>query len=167
MRADGGECVATGFLAAIGGYSALDIAAVLAAGFLFAAFLFAIVSLRRWLLERNGGTIECSLRTATDNGTTGVWRLGVGSYRGDELHWHRMFGFRARPRHVLHRRDLVVSNRRRLEPGELAGLPAEAAVIELRDGALTVELAMGTAALTGFLAWLEATPPGFPVDHIS
>jgi hypothetical protein len=49
----------------------------------------------------------------------------------------------------------------------VSGLPAEAAVIELRDGPLTVELAMGSAALTGFLAWLEAAPPGFPVDHIT
>jgi hypothetical protein len=34
----------------------------------------------------------------------------------------------------------------------------------VRDGDLTVELAMSSAALTGFLAWLEAAPPGFPVD---
>jgi hypothetical protein len=140
---------------------------VLASGFLLVVLLFAIVSVRRWLLERNGGTIECSLRTLSDNETTGVWRLGVGSYKDDELHWYRMFGLRGRPRHILHRRGLVVSNRRRPAAGEVAGLPAEAAVIELRDGALTVELAMGAQALTGFLAWLEAAPPGFPVDHIT
>jgi hypothetical protein len=146
---------------------ALDVGAVLAAGFLLVVLLFAVVLVRRWLLERNGGTIECSLRTLSDTGATGVWRLGVGSYKGDELHWYRIFGFRGRPRHILHRRGLVVSNRRRPADGEVAGLPAEAAVIELRDGALTVELAMGAAALTGFLAWLEAAPPGFPVDHIT
>jgi uncharacterized membrane protein YgcG len=31
-----------------------------------------------------------------------------------------------------------------------------------RDGSGRVELAMGQAALTGFLAWLEASPPGSP-----
>lgn len=160
MRSHGG-------VAAVGGLLALDIGAVLAAVLLLVLLLFAVVSVRRWLLERNGGTIECSLRTLADSGSTGVWRLGVGSYQGDELHWYHMFGFRARPRHVLHRRGLVVSNRRRPEVGEVSGLPAEAAVIELRDGPLTVELAMGAAALTGFLAWLEAAPPGFPVDHIT
>ena len=30
----------------------------------------------------------------------------------------------------------------------------------LERGGGTVELAMGEAALTGFLAWLEAAPPG-------
>jgi len=30
-----------------------------------------------------------------------------------------------------------------------------------RNGDGTVELAMSDAALTGFLAWLEAAPPGF------
>ncbi|HEX6473105.1 MAG TPA: DUF2550 domain-containing protein [Streptosporangiaceae bacterium] len=151
----------------MGGLLALDVGAVLAAVFLLVLLLFAVVSVRRWLLERNGGTIECSLRTVSDSGAAGAWRLGVGSYKGDELHWYQMFGLRARPRHVLHRRGLVVSNRRRPEAGEVSGLPAEAAVIELRDGTLTVELAMGSAALTGFLAWLEAAPPGFPVDHIT
>ena len=29
------------------------------------------------------------------------------------------------------------------------------------ESADTIELAMGEAALTGFLAWLEAAPPGF------
>jgi hypothetical protein len=32
---------------------------------------------------------------------------------------------------------------------------------QLRESADTIELAMGEAALTGFLAWLEAAPPGF------
>lgn len=160
MRSQGG-------LTAAGEHLALDVGAVLAAVLLLVVGLFAVVSVRRWLLERNGGTIECSLRTMSDNGSTGAWRLGVGSYKGDELHWYQMFGIRARPRHILHRRGLVVSNRRRPEAGEVSGLPTEAAVIELRDGALTVELAMGAPALTGFLAWLEAAPPGFPVDHIT
>jgi hypothetical protein len=146
---------------------ALDVGVVLAAVFLLVVLLLTVVSVRRWLLERHGGTIECSLRTLADNGSTGAWRLGVGSYKGDELYWHQMFGLRARPRHILHRRDLVISNRRRPDAGEVSGLPAESAVIELRDGTLTVELAMGSAALTGFLAWLEAAPPGFPVDHIT
>jgi hypothetical protein len=30
----------------------------------------------------------------------------------------------------------------------------------------TVELAMSDAALTGFLAWLEAAPPGSPGSYL-
>jgi hypothetical protein len=65
---------------------------------------------------------------------------------------------------VIHRRGLVVSNRRLPGPQEAEGLLPDVSVIEVRDGSLTVELAMGAAALTGFLAWLEAAPPGLPVD---
>jgi hypothetical protein len=31
---------------------------------------------------------------------------------------------------------------------------------QVGENADTIELAMGEAALTGFLAWLEAAPPG-------
>jgi hypothetical protein len=65
---------------------------------------------------------------------------------------------------VIHRRGLVVSNRRLPEGDEAAMLSPDASIIELRDGDLTVELAMSSAALTGFLAWMEAAPPGFPVE---
>jgi hypothetical protein len=108
--------------------------------------------------------VECSLRTLPQDGAPGPWRLGIGRYKGDELHWHRVFGLRTRPRQVIHRRGLVVSNRRAPEPDEAPGLAPDAGIVEVRNGDLRVELAMSAAALTGFLAWLEAAPPGFPVD---
>ncbi|MEW2355849.1 DUF2550 domain-containing protein [Spirillospora sp. NPDC029432] len=148
----------------MGGRLALDAGVLLAAVILLAALAFALMSLRRWLFVRGGGAVECSLRVIPADGVPGPWRLGIGRYKGDVLHWHRVFGFRRRPRQVIHRRGLVVSNRRRPEGEEAEGLLPEAGVIEVRDGALTVELAMSAAALTGFLAWLEAAPPGFPVD---
>lgn len=147
----------------MGEHLALDVGGVFAAVVLVALLLFAVLSVRRWLFERRGGTVECSLRALPEGGAPGVWRLGIGRYKGDELHWHRVFGFRRRPRQVVHRRGLVVTNRRRPEPDEAPGLVPDAGIIEVRDGELTVELAMSSAALTGFLAWLEAAPPGFPV----
>jgi hypothetical protein len=148
----------------LGGRLAWDAGGVLAAVVLLVALAFALMSLRRWLFVRGGGAVECSLRVIADAGDPGPWRLGIGRYKGDVLHWHRVFGFRRRPRQVIHRRGLIVSKRRRPEGEEAEGLLPEADVIEVRDGDLTVELAMGSAALTGFLAWLEAAPPGFPVD---
>ncbi|MBA9007705.1 DUF2550 domain-containing protein [Thermomonospora cellulosilytica] len=124
----------------------------------------AAVLLRRWVFQRRGGVVECSLRTLPLDGAPGPWRLGIGRYKGDELHWHRAFGLRVRPRQVIHRRGLVVSNRRSPDPAEAPGLPPEAGIVEVRNGDQRVELAMSSAALTGFLAWLEAAPPGFPVD---
>jgi hypothetical protein len=148
----------------LGEHLALDIGGVLAAVFLAAILVFVVMSVRRWLFERGGGTVECSLRTLPQDGEAGVWRLGIGRYKGDELHWHRVFGFRSRPRQVIHRRGLVISHRRLPEDTEAPALVPDAGIIEVHDGDLTVELAMGAAALTGFLAWLEAAPPGFPVD---
>jgi hypothetical protein len=155
---------------------ALDVGGVFAAILLVVVLGFVVVSVRRWLFERAGGTVECSLRTLPSSGSgrvnrdgsdqdgAGVWQLGLGRYKGDELHWHRIFGFRKRPRQVIHRRGLVVSNRRSPKGDEAAALVPDADIIEVRDGDLTVELAMSAAALTGFLAWLEAAPPGFPID---
>jgi hypothetical protein len=168
----------------VGEHLALDVGGVFAAILLAVVLGFVVVSVRRWLFERAGGTVECSLRTlptrgsegASEDGSdidgsdvhgAGVWRLGLGRYKGDELHWHRIFGFRKRPRQVIHRRGLVVSKRRSPEGEEVAALVPDADIIEVRDGDLTVELAMSGAALTGFLAWLEAAPPGFPIDFQS
>jgi len=75
-----------------GGALALD------AAWLFAAFLVVLIlaaagiALRRFLLERGGGTVECGLRKGT-----GAWRLGVASYERDELHWFGVFGVSMRP----------------------------------------------------------------------
>lgn len=148
----------------MGGHLALDAGGVLAAVVLVVALVFGLMFGRRWLFVRRGGTVECSLRVLPQDGAPGVWRLGIGRYKGDVLHWHRVFGFRRRPRQVIHRRGLVVSNRRTPDPGEAEGLLPGVGVIEVRDGDRTLELAMGASALTGFLAWLEAAPPGFPVD---
>lgn len=131
---------------------------------LFAAFLLLVVVLaaalasRRYLLERGGATVECGLRTPAGHGT---WRLGVASYRGDELCWYGAFDVRFRPEQVLHRRSLTVLSRRPSLAAEASALGPEHVVVELSaSGQDNVELAITQEALTGFLAWLEASPPG-------
>lgn len=141
-----------------------DMGVVLAVLGAVAGLPLAAALVRQWVFHRRGGVVECSLRTLPLDGAPGPWRLGIGRYKGDELHWHRAFGLRIRPRQVIHRRGLVVSNRRSPDPAEVPNLPPEAAIVEVRNGDQRVELAMNSAALTGFLAWLEAAPPGFPVD---
>jgi hypothetical protein len=135
----------------------LGVGEVLAVGLLTVFAIFAVLTLRRWLLERRGGTVECSLREPDGRG---VWRLGIGRYSGDELLWFAIFGLRLRPRRVVHRRGLIVSRRRGPKAEEEASLHPDAGIVEVRDGGRTLELAMSRAALTGFLAWLEAAPPG-------
>ncbi|HLH59530.1 MAG TPA: DUF2550 domain-containing protein [Streptosporangiaceae bacterium] len=194
-------------------------ALALDAAWLFAAFLLILVLLasgiavRRFLLERGGGTVDCGLRRPAG---TGAWRLGVASYQRDELHWYHMFGVLLRPEAVLERRTLTVVGRRTPTPAEAASLGAGLIVVECSvrgagaqadgvpgrmDGSEAgrsqgsggqpedaggrrdegaglggqgedadggrVELAMSEAALTGFLAWLEAAPPGSYLDQIA
>ena len=126
-----------------------------------------LLASRRYLLERSGGTIECALRTPVGSG---AWRLGVLSYQHDSLSWHGALGVLLRPEREFHRRSLSVVSRRPAEPSETVTLGADRIVVEVRvkpaadepaspSGEL-VELAMTDQALTGFLAWLEASPPG-------
>jgi Protein of unknown function (DUF2550) len=144
-------------------------AAVLVLVFLAAALLAS----RRYLLERSGGTVECALRIPPGGG---AWRLGVLTYQHDSLSWHGALGVLLRPEHEFHRRSLRVVSRRPAEPSEAVTLGTERVVVEVEATASPgisgvesgpaehVELAMTDQALTGFLAWLEASPPG---SHLS
>lgn len=133
------------------------------AAWLFAAFLIlallaaCLLAARRITLDRGGGTVDCGLRRPG-----GSWRLGVAAYRQDELRWYHAFGVRLTPAEVLHRGAVSVVSRRRATAEEAASLGADTVVVCRAAGdSRTVELAMSEAAITGFLAWLEAAPPGF------
>ena len=157
----------------MGGALALD------AAWLFAAFLIILIlaavgiAARRFLLERGGGTVECGLRIPN-----GSWRLGLASYQREELNWFGALGLTMRPDVVFPRRDLTVVSRRLPTEAEAASLGPGMIVVECRLGEdsesrgpagtpgrnRAVELAMGEAALTGLLSWLEAAPPGSHLD---
>jgi hypothetical protein len=141
---------------------------------------------RRYLVERSGGTVECGLRRPRGN-----WRLGILSYQHDELCWYGALGVLLRPEQVFKRRALSVVSRRPADLSEAAALGAGRIVIEIStrpagassaggtangtaNGAAgdqpapdRVELAMTEEALTGFLAWLEASPPGSHLADIA
>jgi hypothetical protein len=123
--------------------------AVLAAGGL---------AIRRILLGRHGGIVECGLRPGPDQ----RWRLGLAAYEPAELRWYDAFGVLLRPRAIFSRRSLSVITRRIPLDWETDRLGAGMVVVECSTGADAgpVELAMSEAALTGFLAWLEAAPRG-------
>lgn len=120
---------------------------------------FLLVSLRRRWLAREGGAIEVSLRLKQRR-HGGGWVLGVGRYAGDDLEWFRVFSLSPRPRRTLSRRDVVVRSRREPKGPEALALLKGVEVIELGSTTGPVEIALDTSALTGFLAWLEARPPG-------
>ena len=124
------------------------------------ALLVVLVGLLRRLgLQRAGGTVELSLRLKRPGHGRG-WVNGVGRFVGDELQWYRVFSLSPRPRRRYSRRDLEVLRRREPSGEEHKALLEGAVVMECRVGDRPVELAMSGSAVTGFLAWLEARPPG-------
>src|SRR5262245_57285366 len=138
-------------------------ALALDAAWIFAAFLVVVVLVaagiagRRILLDRGGGTVELGLRRPG-----GIWRLGVAAYGAGELRWYDGVGVLLTPEEVLSRGTLTVTSRRDADASEAVRLGPGLAVVDWQagDSPETIELAMSEAALTGFLAWLEAAPPG-------
>jgi hypothetical protein len=131
------------------------------AGALFGLLLLyglALVARRRWL-SRNGGTFEFSVRVRSGRAGRG-WILGVGRYTGDALEWFRIFSLAPRPRFTYRRSELEYVGRRDPEGVEAYSLYSGHIVVTCRTPAGLLEVAMSPDALTGFLSWLEAAPPG-------
>ena len=127
------------------------------AALLLSAFL--AISLRRRVLSRSGGSIEMSLRLRHKTQGRG-WVLGVGRFVGDDLQWFRVFSLSPRPRRTLSRKDLLVRTRRVPKGPESLSLLKGVDILELTSAGGPVEIALEASAMTGFLAWLEARPPG-------
>lgn len=128
-------------------------------GVLILLLALAALFTRREFIARGGGTIELNVRLSTLIPGRG-WSPGIARFAGDELRWYRLFSLAARPRRVLVRRELAVLTRRQPEGPEQLTLPTDWVVLRCRSRAATVEIAMAEAALTGFLSWMEAAPPG-------
>lgn len=137
------------------------LAAIDGVGALLGLALLALLALvvRRRVIARKGGTFDCSLRLKSGQHGKG-WVLGIGRYAGDALEWYRVFSFSLRPRRVLRRAGLDVVDRRTPTGVEVWSLLAGSVVLSCRDDAGQVELAMSRDSLTGFLSWVESSPPG-------
>jgi len=143
---------------------AFEVGGAILAALLLGLFL---IGLRRRLIQRPGGTFDCSLRLAPGEGTepTGKgWVYGVARYSGDQVEWFRVFSYAFRPRRVLERPAIEVKGRRLPEGSEELALLSDAVVLSCAHRGVHLELAMSDDALTGFLAWLEAAPPGQRVN---
>jgi hypothetical protein len=137
---------------------------------LLVVMLGGALAVRRRLLRRRGGTFDCSLRLhypkdpafPSDSGKG--WVFGICRYTADAVEWYRMFSYAPRPRVMLVRGEIRVVGRR-VPTGheELALLPGWV-VLDCRYRGDMVELSMSLDAMTGFLSWLEAAPPG---QHVS
>lgn len=124
--------------------------------------------LRRRVITRRGGVVECCLRS----GASGKWQHGLAEYRSGELCWHRSLSLGVRPRVAFDRGGLEVTGSRPAHSGDADWLGPGTMIVtcqarpRLAPGAQqaqsvvpdVIELAMSQGALTGYLAWLEAGP---------
>ncbi|MFF7214279.1 DUF2550 domain-containing protein [Streptomyces sp. NPDC008238] len=143
---------------------AFQVCGALVALALLGLFVF---GLRRRLIQRPGGTFDCSLRmppTAAGEPSGKGWAYGVARYSGDRIEWFRVFSYAPRPRRVLERSAIEVLHRRLPEGQEELALLSDAVILVCEHRGTRLELAMSDDALTGFLAWLEAAPPGQRVN---
>ena len=133
-----------------------DVAGVL----LLLVLLYGIaLVVRRRFISRHGGTFEFSVRVRSGRAGRG-WVLGLGRYSGGDLEWFRIVSLHPRPRRVFRRSELEYVGRR--DPGgvESYSLYSGHIIVSCRTPTGPLEVAMSPEALTGFLAWLEAAPPG-------
>lgn len=131
----------------------IDIIVVCAA--VFVVIVCVGVLARQRFMLRAPGAIPVALLPAA--GTR--WQYGVGRYAGGELRWYRSLGIATRPNRVIERRHVTVVSRRAPLQSEHQSLPPTAVVVEVVDGTTDLRLALGESAYTGFVSWLESSPP--------
>lgn len=138
----------------------LDPLLIVVACALGAVLVFVLVfTIRRYLLTRQGGTFDCSLRRETGR-SRGTWIPGVARYESDRLDWFRIFTLNPRPGRSLTRTRLVIIERRDPEGPEGYPLLSGHVIVRCAYGAATLELSMSEPAYSGFATWLESAPPG-------
>lgn len=125
---------------------------------LFLAYGLALIIRRRWM-SRRGGTFEFSVRVRLRRAGHG-WILGVGRYSGGQLEWFRIFSLAPRPKLRFQRSELEYVGSRDAVGAEAYSLYSGHVIVSCDTPSGLLEVAMSPEALTGFLAWLEAAPPG-------
>ena len=128
-------------------------------GVLSLFLILALMVVRRAWIVWGGGAIVMSVRLSTRYRGRG-WAPGLGRFVGHELRWYRIFSLSWRPRHILDRPEVQVRSRRRPEDAELLALPEDCVILRCLTQGGQLDIAMRESALTGFLSWLEAAPPG-------
>ncbi len=129
---------------------------------------FVLLALRRRWLSRSAATFECSARLDVplpvdvpgNTAPSARWALGVARYNGEKLEWFRFFSYSWEPRLSWLRNDIAVIETRMPDPVESISLYATHRIVRIVAEGHLYEVAMDAGSITGFMAWLEAAPPG-------
>jgi hypothetical protein len=127
--------------------------------------LLAVLVLRRRYLARSLGAFDLSINRRTEAAAQG-WTLGLAVYRGSTLEWYRTFSLRLRPAYRFARDTMTVDGRREPRGAEVHAVHDGHVVVSTSNDTPVQQLALTPAALTGLLAWLEASPPGRSVNTV-
>lgn len=127
--------------------------------------VLAVLVLRRRYLARRLGAFDLSINKR-DAASAQGWTLGLAVYRGSTLEWYRTFSLRMRPAYRFTRDAMLVDGRRDPVGGEVHAIHDGHVVVATDNGTAVRQLALTPAALTGLLAWLEASPPGRSVNTV-
>ena len=128
---------------------------ILIVAILTPALYLVMFTTRRVAIRRPGGAVDCCMRQDGED----RWRRGVAAYRTDQLYWFSSHGVGLRPDAAFDRRGMQLVSRHEGAMGRGGG-DGQSVVVRFETGAdgQPVWLAMSSDALTGMLAWLEASP---------
>ncbi len=128
-----------------------------------------VFGLRRRLIQRSGGTFDCSLRwdVPETRDASPAARAGSMAWRATTATGSSGSGCsptRPGPAASWSAPPSRSCERRTPQGEEELALLSDSTRARLRHRGTRLELAMSEDALTGFLAWLEAAPPGQRVN---
>lgn len=135
---------------------ARDIEFALALFVALLALTFVALQLRRALLFRRGARVACALRPNADR----AWQGGVARFDPDALRAYRSVGVGLRPYAEIRRSDLALGDRRAPSDDDRRRLMQDPVVLSVMSGSAELEIAMGSAAVPGLMAWVEGRPIG-------
>lgn len=124
-----------------------------------------VLIFRRRSIARSSGSFDLSINKHAEASARG-WTLGMGRYSENHLEWFRTFSFCWRPRYRFERGHVHITGRRVPEGRESFAVHAGHVIVEVHSDNGVRQMAIGPRALTGLLAWLEASPPGQSVNNV-
>lgn len=124
-----------------------------------------LLTLRRRSIARSSGSFDLSINKHSEASASG-WTLGMARYSENHLEWFRTFSFSWRPRYRFERGHIVIKDRREPVGREAFAVHTGHVIVECHTEVGVRQIAIGPSALTGLLAWLEASPPGQSVHNV-
>ena len=125
----------------------------------------AVLFFRRRSITRSSGAFDFSINRRGEVATKG-WTLGTGRYTENHLEWFRTFSLSWRPRYRFERGTILIEGRRQPVGAEAFAIHPGQVIVSCQTAVGVKQIAIGPKALTGLLAWLEASPPGQRINNV-